>query len=36
MIAQVGESAEFYMVFVTTVILIATLYFLQKWWTTYR
>ena len=36
MIAQVGESAEFYMVFVTTVILIAALYFLQKWWTTYR
>jgi hypothetical protein len=24
------------MVFVTTVILIALLYFLQKWWTTYR
>jgi len=24
------------MVFVTTVILIAVLYFLQKWWTTYR
>lgn len=36
MIAEVGESAEFYMVFVTTVILIALLYFLQKWWTTYR
>ena len=36
MIAEVGESAEFYMVFVTTVILIAALYFLQKWWTTYR
>jgi predicted RND superfamily exporter protein len=35
-IAEVGESAEFYMVFVTTVILIALLYFLQKWWTTYR
>jgi hypothetical protein len=36
LIAEVGESAEFYMVFVTTVILIAALYFLQKWWTTYR
>lgn len=36
MIAEVGESAEFYMVFVSTVILIALLYFLQKWWTTYR
>jgi len=35
-LGQVGESAEFYMVFVTTVILIAVLYFLQKWWTTYR
>jgi hypothetical protein len=35
-IAEVGESAEFYMVFVSTVILIALLYFLQKWWTTYR
>ena len=36
MIAEVGESGELYMVFVTTVILIAVLYFLQKWWTTYR
>jgi len=35
-IAQVGESAEFYMVLVTTIILIGVLYFLQKWWTTYR
>jgi hypothetical protein len=35
-IAEVGESTEFYMVFITTVILIAVLYFLQKWWTTYR
>ena len=36
MIAEVGESGEFYMVFITTVILIAVLYFLQKWWNTYR
>ncbi len=36
MIAEVGESSEFYMVLVTTFILIASLYFLQKWWTKYR
>ena len=36
MIAQVGEAHEFYMVLITTIILIGTLYFLQKWWTTYR
>src|SRR5438477_9735210 len=28
--SQVGESGEFYMVFVTTVIMIAVLYFLQR------
>jgi len=36
MIAEVGESQEFYMVLVTVFILIASMYFLQKWWTTYR
>ena len=36
MIAEVGESLEFYMVFAATFILIGVLYFLQKWWTTYR
>lgn len=36
MIAEVGEAHEFYMVFITTVVMIGTLYFLQKWWTTYR
>ncbi len=36
MIAQVGESGEFYLVLVTTVVMIATLYFLEKWWTRYR
>lgn len=36
MIGQVGEQNEFYMVLITTVIMIAALYFLQKWWTTYR
>jgi hypothetical protein len=36
LIAQVGEAHEFYMVLVATVVMIAALYFLQKWWTTYR
>ena len=36
MITEIGEANEFYMVLVTTIILIATLYFLQKWWTNYR
>lgn len=36
MIAEIGESLEFYLVFGTTFILMAALYFLQKWWTTYR
>jgi hypothetical protein len=35
-ITEVSEATEFYMVFVTTVLLIAVLYFLQKWWTNYR
>jgi hypothetical protein len=35
-LTQVGESAEFYMVLITVVILIALMYVLQKWWTTYR
>ena len=36
MIAEVGEAHEFYMVLVTTIVMIASLYLLQKWWTTYR
>ncbi len=36
MIAEVGEANEFYLVAVTVAILIATMYFLQKWWTNYR
>lgn len=36
MLTQVAESQEFYMVLITVVILIALMYFLQKWWTTYR
>ena len=36
MITEVAESQEFYMVLVTVVILLAGMYFLQKWWTTYR
>jgi hypothetical protein len=35
-IAEVGEAHEFYMVLVATVVMIASLYFLQKWWATYR
>jgi hypothetical protein len=36
MITEIGEANEFYMVFVTVIILIAAMYFLQKWWTNYR
>jgi hypothetical protein len=36
MLTEVGESQEFYMVLVTVFILLAAMYFLQKWWTTYR
>ena len=36
MITEIGEANEFYMVFIVTFILLAILYFLQKWWTTYR
>ncbi len=36
MVTQVAESQEFYMVLITVAILIAAMYFLQKWWTTYR
>lgn len=36
MVTQVAESQEFYMVLITVAILIAVMYFLQKWWTTYR
>jgi hypothetical protein len=35
-IAEVREANEFYMVLVTVFILIAAMYFLQKWWTSYR
>src|SRR5213076_1944651 len=35
-IAEVSEANEFYMVLVTVFILIAAMYFLQKWWTSYR
>jgi len=35
-LTQVGESQEFYMVLVTVVLLLVSMYFLQKWWTTYR
>ena len=36
MIAEVGEALEAYMVFATTIVLMTILYFLGKWWTTYR
>jgi len=36
MITEVGESQEFYMVLITVVLLLAAMYVLQKWWTTYR
>lgn len=36
MITEVAESQEFYMVLVSVVLLLAAMYFLQKWWTTYR
>jgi hypothetical protein len=35
-ITEISEANEFYMVLLTVFILIATLYFLQKWWTNYR
>jgi hypothetical protein len=35
-IGEVSEANEFYMVLVTVFILIAAMYFLQKWWTSYR
>lgn len=36
MLTEVGESQEFYMVLVSVFVLLAAMYFLQKWWTTYR
>lgn len=36
MITEVGEANEFYLVAVTVIILLVTMYFLQKWWTNYR
>jgi hypothetical protein len=35
-LTQISESLEFYVVFVTVVILLVAMYVLQKWWTTYR
>jgi hypothetical protein len=35
-IAEIAESQEFYIVFATVILLLVTMYFLQKWWTTYR
>ena len=36
MITEVGESQEFYIVLITVVLLLAAMYVLQKWGTTYR
>ncbi len=36
MIAEIGEALEFYLVFGTTFVLTAIMYFLGKWWTNYR
>jgi len=35
-ITEVSEANEFYMVLVTVFILLAIMYFLQKWWTSYH
>jgi len=35
-ITEISEANEFYMVLLTVFILIAAMYFLQKWWTNYR
>ena len=36
MLTQISESLEFYVVLVTVFLLLVLMYFLQKWWTTYR
>ena len=36
MLMEIAESQEFYVVFVTVALLLAAMYLLQKWWTTYR
>jgi hypothetical protein len=35
-ITEISEANEFYMVLVTVFILLALMYFLQKWWTSYH
>jgi len=35
-ITEVSEANEFYMVLMTVFILLAVMYFLQKWWTSYH
>jgi hypothetical protein len=36
MLTEIAESQEFYIVFITVFLLLAAMYLLQKWWTTYR
>lgn len=33
---ELAESQEFYAVFITVLLLLGSMYGLQKWWTTYR
>lgn len=36
MITEVTENQEFYVVGITVFLLLVAMYYLQKWWTTYR
>lgn len=36
MLTEIAESQEFYVVFITVLLLLGSMYLLQKWWTTYR
>ncbi|CAN5243981.1 hypothetical protein BH18CHL2_BH18CHL2_00650 [soil metagenome] len=36
MLTEIAESQELYVVFIMVFLLLAAMYFLQKWWTTYR
>jgi hypothetical protein len=35
-LAEIAEAQELYLVFVTIIILLVSMYVLQRWWTTYR
>jgi hypothetical protein len=36
LITEVAESQEFYVVLTAVFLVLVAMYFLQKWWTTYR